>query len=494
MVWTAEDRRAHLLRKLGFGATFVETERLKSLDEAKLLAGLTTRLPDADIHPFRFAYKTGGEDAEPGSYRFRIWWAAQMLLNPNPLQERLSVFWHDHFAVSDAKVEDGLMMLDYMRAIRANPFGKFKDILRVVVTQPAFLKYLDIRIVGRKTPNENFARELLELYTLGIGNYSEQDIREVARAFTGWGYLNTYYEMEATANDKLRYMETHEQPFGVFAVFPTQMDTGEKQMLGWKGPLDGGAVLDRLAADPRTARHICGKLWEFFVYEAPEDSVLERAAGVWKKTDGDIGAVLRAFVEFPEFWTERAAKGTVKNPVDFAVGLCRAMAVDAKLSAVVKMGEPYDKPMEQEAFDQIGALVYYIGLMGMNLCYPDDVDGWKWHAAWANENTMVRRMQFRGIWTWKKVQDAPEEKYMPDTPTQAMIAYMAPMADKPSAEQVDHFLKFFDGRMSEGGKAALAKYFETANLKGGFAKEEWAGWILTEGIRLMVAAPEFHTQ
>jgi uncharacterized protein (DUF1800 family) len=494
MAWTAEERRAHILRKFGFGASYMELEKLKSLDEPKLIIGLTSRVPDADIHPFRFAYKEGGEDAEPGSYRFRIWWTAQMVLNLNPLQERLSVFWHDHFAVSDGKVEDGLMMLDYFKAIRATPFGKFKDILRIVVTQPAFLKYLDIRIVGKKTPNENFARELLELYTLGIGNYSEHDIKEVARAFTGWGYLNTYYEMEATANDKLRYAEMHEQPFGVFAVFPTQVDAGPKEMLGWKGNLDAGTVLDKLAADPRTARHICGKLWEFFVYEAPEDSVLEKAAAVWKKTDGEIGAVLRAFVDFPEFWSERAVKGVIKNPVDYSVGLCRALAVDYKLRASVKMGERFDKPIEKETFDQLGALIYYIGLMGMNIGYPDDVSGWTWGAGWATENTMLRRMQFRGVWTWKKVQDKPEEKYMPDTPTQVLIQYMTPHADKPPLEQADIFLKFFDGRMGEGGKAALAKYFEATNLKAAFVKEDVCGWILTEGIRLMVAAPEFHSQ
>ncbi len=488
-----DERRAHILRKFGYGATFAEIERLKSLDEKKLVTTLTTQFPEVDIHPFRCAYKEGGEEAEPASYRFRVWWAAQMLLNPNALQERLVVFWHDHFAVSDAKVEDGLMMLDYLRALRSNPFGNFRDILRAVVTQPAFLKYLDVRIIGKKTPNENFGRELLELYTLGIGNYSESDIREVARSFTGWGYLNTYWEMEATSDAKLHYMETHEQPFGVFAIFPTQIDAGEKKMLGWSGKLDGFQVLDKLAADPRTGRHICGKLWEFFVYEAPEDSLQEKFAGIWKKTDGNIAAILREFVGLPEFWSERAKQGVVKNPVDYALGICRAMATDHHLRQKIKFGERYEKPLEQEAFYQFNGLIYWIGLMGMNLFFPDDVDGWKWGAAWANENTMVRRMQFRGIMTYKQVSKNPD-KWAPDGPTLTMVAYMRPFAEKTPAEQVTAFCEFFDARLSAESRATLAAYFEKNNLKGSFANEEWVSWQLTEGLRLMVAAPEFHVQ
>lgn len=487
-----DERRAHILRKLGFGASWAEADKVKDLDEKKLVQFLTARQPDVDIHPLRFAYRED-VDAEPYTYRFRVWWGFQMLLGANPLQERLTAFWHDHFAVSEGKVEDGLMMLAYVQALRENPFGKFRDILKRIVTEPAFLKFLDIRMTSKKSPNENFGREVLELYTLGIGHYSESDIKETSRAFAGWGYLNTYYDTADKHDLKLRHMEVQDQPFAVFALFPNQLDEGEKKILGWKGNFDGFEILEKLANDPRTGKHICGKLWAYFVYDNPEDSLQEKFASVWKKTDGDIGAILREFTTWPEFWNDRARQGSVKNPMDYALGICRAQQTDKHVRTLVKVGERFDKPIEEEAFNGVGGMIYWIGLMGMDLLFPEDVDGWKWGAAWANENTMVKRMQFRGILTYKQVSKNPD-KWMPDVPTQNMIQAMTPHKDKPVEEQVEIFCSMFDARISDHAKKSIVDQFNKSNLKGTYQKEEWIGWVLSEGLRLMVAAPEFHVQ
>ena len=169
--------------------------------------------------------------------RLALWWAERMLVTRRPLEEKLTLFWHGHFATGNTKVRDTRMMLRQNEMLRANAAGNFRDLLVGILTDPAMLVYLDNGENRKGHPNENFGRELLELFTMGVGNYTEQDIREAARAFTGW------------TNDVLE-----------FRFDPATHDDGEKTFLGQTGAFNGDDIIDIILATPVTADYISAKL------------------------------------------------------------------------------------------------------------------------------------------------------------------------------------------------------------------------------------------
>ena len=184
---TKEERIAHLLRRFGFGASFAEMEFYSPLGEDGTIERLIEyeKVPEGfDVSPARFA-----QENQQGVELLRMpavvgWWTLRMLSTQRPLQEKLTLFWHDHFAVSASKVNQPLMMLDYLNTLRAGASGKFRSLLLSVSRDPAMIRWLDNETNVKGKPNENFAREIMELFTLGIGNYTEADVQEAARAFT----------------------------------------------------------------------------------------------------------------------------------------------------------------------------------------------------------------------------------------------------------------------------------------------------------------------
>ena len=191
--------------------------------------------------------------------RLALWWGQRMLLTTRPLEEKLTLFWHGHFATGNTKVRDTRMMLRQNEMLRAGASGSFRDLLLGILTDPAMLVYLDNRENIKDHPNENFGRELLELFTMGVGNYSELDIREASRAFTGW------------TNDVLE-----------FQFEATQHDYGPKTFLGQTGLYDGTDIIDLVLDQHPTAEFIAGKLYRYFVRQDLSDS-----------TQAELGATLR---------------------------------------------------------------------------------------------------------------------------------------------------------------------------------------------------------
>jgi uncharacterized protein (DUF1800 family) len=255
------------------------------------------------------------------------------------LQEVLTDFWFNHFNVDARKIEDRPVVAEYEReTIRPRVFGRFRDLLEATATSPAMLFYLDNWMSTAPQPrtgrglNENYGRELLELHTLGVdGGYTQHDVVEVARCFTGWTMANPHD--------------------GLGFVFKPQVhDRGEKRVLGHKiraggGVEDGEAVLDIVSRHPSTARFIATKLVRRFVADDPPPALVARAARTFRRTDGDLRDVMRTILTSPEFYSAAARSGKTKSPFEYVVSVLRATDADvtsprAVLGVVANMGEP----------------------------------------------------------------------------------------------------------------------------------------------------------
>lgn len=278
------------------------------------------------------------------------------------LQEVMADFWFNHFNVFWSKGADRWLTTDFeMNAIRPNAMGKFKDLLMATAKSPAMLFYLDnFQSTSVRGINENYARELMELHTMGVdGGYTQKDVQEVARAFTGWS-------IEAPRRT------------GEFVFRSRVHDSGKKIVLGHKinagGVKDGEAVIDILAKHPSTARFIATKLVQRFVSDNPPESLVTRVAGVYRKTDGDIREMLRAIFTSPEFYSPQAVQSKTKSPFELAVSAIRAL---------------------NGSTDGSRELAQMIGRMGQPLYQYQPPTGFPdWAEQWTSNGSVVERLNF----------------------------------------------------------------------------------------------------
>ncbi|MEY2631447.1 MAG: hypothetical protein RIR00_101, partial [Pseudomonadota bacterium] len=358
----------HLLSRTGFGAPPAWISQFAPLSRAEAVARLLDASPAPPSAPPHLDYQRPAalrdlQDAAAiaefqreqrrQGVALRGWWLGQMLHAANPataLQERMVLFWHNHFVSSQQKVKALPLMLRQNQLFRQYALGNFASLLHAVARDPAMVVYLDSASNRRESPNENFARELLELFTLGQGHYREQDIKEVARAFTGWSF---------------------EPASGEFRFRPFQHDDGEKQIFGQRGQFDGDGVLDLLLAEPATAEFLVGKFWREFV--APEISAAtrRRLAAEWRQRRYDLRALLRALLLQPEFW---AASGSlIKSPLDFVIGTLRSLDI------------PVSEPLP---------LTLLLRQLGQDVFAPPNVRGWPGGESWIDASTLLLRKQF----------------------------------------------------------------------------------------------------
>ena len=490
---TDRQKIGHLLRRFGFGASTWEMEEFEPLG----VRGTIDRLLDwgeaKDIgDPLQFAFKKD-EDAEPGGYRFRLWWVMQMVVTKHPLREKLALFWHDHFAVNEEDVQHGMAMLDYLERIRRNPAGKFGEILDMVVKSPAVMRQLNVEMISRAVPNENFARELLELYTLGEGNgYTERDIKELAKALTGWAHHDVYWRMGETNNARLQYMRKFDTPGVFYIVAPEVKIPGSKTVLG-KQVETGDDVIKMLSHHPQTARYICTKLWSWFGYKNPESKVVDRLAKRFLDTDGDIKLVLKEMAEMDEFYSDRSYRSLIKNPVDYVVGICRAQNAGPRLLKDFKSNVNYDIPMEQGVMDGCNGAMYFISECGMNIFYPQTVAGWDWHEGWTSTNMLLRRRQFSGIQTWYPVEEEGKETiYYPDDPVKYVIGEIRKRNPQSVEALVNAFCMVYDCQLSPVQREVLVNHFAKHGGVELLKDDRSIGWICTLALQLIGSAPEFH--
>lgn len=373
---TDREKTAHLLRRFGLGASEAELnyyakDGLKSAID-KLLNYENTD-EGYDLDPQLFALGQNGLVVMPS---IMLWWNLRLMATRRPLQEKMTVFWHDHFATSAAKVVAPPLMLQQNNILRQNATGNFKTLLTEVSKDPAMLFWLDNQYNVKGKPNENFAREVMELFTLGIGHYTEKDIQEAARAFTGW---------TIGRNPQIRSAS--------FRFAPGQHDDDEKTIFGKTGNFGGEDVIDMLCDNPQTARYITTKIWEWFAYENPEPSLIERLSSNFHK-DLEIKNLLRAIMESAEFYSVKAERSVYKNPVDFVIPTVRQLGVGPALVDDVKAGNTIQG---RGQFMVVNAVMGACQKMGMQLLYPPDVSGWDGGAAWVTSATMVNRMQWGEI-------------------------------------------------------------------------------------------------
>jgi uncharacterized protein (DUF1800 family) len=485
MKLTEREKIAHLYRRFSFGGTVAEIDAgVAAGFEATLkqLVDYDTVPSGFPVHPYEFFFKEKDE-AEFGAYRLRTWWIAAMATTKRPLQEKLSLFWHSHFAVSDAKVEHAGFMTEYLQFIRKNANGKFGDLLKAMAKSPAMMRYLDMERAFKGRPNENFAREVMELFTMGIGNYSETDVKEVARALTGWGFIDTFWEGGKDNTERLMTLYRDKRPSGAFCLMPSMRDSEPKTILGQTKDFDGDQVLDMLAIRPETALFICHKLWEFFGYTNPDEALVARLASVFTKTGGDIKQVMYAIARSPEFFSEACYLKHYKSPADFVIGSVRQMDLGNYLLTLRSKTASPTSPISQEINDQFGHMAYMMLQMGLDLCYPADVSGWKWGKEWASPSMMSKRMQFHGMMIWND-----KGPYTAALNTQKMM--LSANAKTPT-EIKNRFCEIFDLHISDDASKVLVEHFSKYGATCCTDLPTWAG-ALYNGLKYMSVCPDMH--
>ncbi|HLJ96321.1 MAG TPA: DUF1800 domain-containing protein [Gemmataceae bacterium] len=355
---------AHLYRRAAFGSSRADLLEAEHLGFEGTLDLLVQGRPEAnglletltDIGRVAAACDDGGE-------QLRGWWLYCMLHGGHPLREKLTLFWHNHFATSLAKVQSVDMMFRQNCLLRVHALGQFGPLLQAISRDPAMLLWLDSNSNVKGKPNENYARELMELFSLGVGHYTERDIRAAARAFTGW----------RTDGER-------------FVFHPDIHDGGSKTVLGQTGPWDGGDIVRILLEQPATANFLVRKLYHFFISENanPPDAFLEPLCDSFRQSNYHIVGLVRTMLASRHFYSDHAFRQRIKSPVEFVLG-----AVQAVYRRYADADAEY-RPLPQQL------LVERLSMMGQELFTPPNVKGWPGGRSWLNTSTLLARDNFAG--------------------------------------------------------------------------------------------------
>jgi uncharacterized protein (DUF1800 family) len=341
---------AHLLRRAGFGGTTSDVAAFAQLD--------ARRAVDALLHPASADVDFPDYPPELGTLSnamygqrktaVQLWWLDRMLRSRRQLVEKMTLFWHNHFATAVSKSPPE-MMAQQNALFRAQGLGNFRTLLASITRDPAMLVWLDNRFNTKAHPNENYAREVMELFALGLGNYTEDDVKQGARAFTGW----TLKAGQAFFN-------------------PAQHDDGEKTLLGRTGTFNADDAISIIVSQPIHQRFISRKLLEAFVYSDPEPELIEAVASAYALSGYDIAHTLGTILRSNVFYSTRAYRSMPKGPIEFAVGTLRYIGAT-------------------QVPPNLPGLLARMGQEPMN---PPSVKGWDGGPAWINTSTMLARFNF----------------------------------------------------------------------------------------------------
>ncbi len=300
--------------------------------------------------------------------RVAWWWAHRMVASNAPLQEKMALFWHGHFAVNESKVRDYRKLLNELLLFQAQGTGNFGTLMHAVAKDPAMLSFLDAGVNVKGAPNENFAREIMELFTMGVGHYSETDIREAARAFTGWNYVDLD-----------------------FVVNADQHDDSEKTFLGRRGAFTGEDIIDIILEQPVTAEYIAGKLYRFFVREELSPAVQTQLGNVLRDADYEIAPLLEALFLSRDFYSNASVGSQIKSPVQLAVSTYRRMGLT-------------QAPGVPDFNRATGAL-------GQALFRPPTVAGWAGGRSWITPGLLLERGNFARDVLFPDINFLPSDRY-----------------------------------------------------------------------------------
>jgi uncharacterized protein (DUF1800 family) len=386
-----------LHRRTGFGPTRAELLR-------DLAAG-----PEASVERLFQPAKLPSEEAEAidglrqtarsssNLDLLKVCWLNRMLHGPDPLREKLTLFWHGHFATSNKKVESVTLMDRQNETLRTNALGGFAALLEAIIPDPAMLVWLDGGTSKKDKPNENFAREFLELFTLGTGHYAERDIREAARAFTGW----------VRQDSRGGFQETP-----AFTRETTQVDDAPKTFLGRSGRWGPSDIVRITLERPEAVTFLASKLYRWFVSEAgtPGPELIEPLAEEVKRHQFAIGPIVGVILRSRHFYSRAAIRQRIKSPVEFSAGLVRMLEVPL----------PALNPL---------ALSAACDAQGQELFAPPNVEGWVGGTLWINSGTLLERTNWAADVVWGR----SENGLLPFDPLAWAARYKLPAGQAPGA-------------------------------------------------------------
>lgn len=340
---------AHLLRRLRIGASPADIARVLADGMDATLDRLLNQQDESDEFAARDRTLHNLATNSGSIADLRAWWAHRLLFSANPLAEKMTLFWHGHFATSFAKVQSLRQMADQNALFRRHALGDFRELLHGIARDPAMLVWLDGNANRRRQPNENFARELMELFSLGVGNYAESDIQQAARAFSGWHVRR-----------------------GEFWFNRAQHDTGNKTVFGKSQNFDGNDVVELCLQQAAAPQFLATKLLRFFVTPTPSDDTIRGLADCIRTHDFAMKPVLRRLFSSSLFFRPDVRYVLIKSPVELVLGTQRTLEATVNLRETVEV----------------------MGQLGQLLFEPPTVEGWKGGQAWINSASMLGRANF----------------------------------------------------------------------------------------------------
>lgn len=341
-------RAAHLFRRAGFAANTRQLDEAVRLHPQELVSSLMN--PDGVEQFQREMDQFGRTILRAGnSQSLSAWWLYRMLHTPAQLLEKTTLFWHGHFATSAEKVTNARLMLDQNALLRKHALGSFSEMVAAISRDPAMLIYLDSTTNRKTRPNENYARELMELFCLGLGNYSENDIQEIARCFTGW----------EVRREQFRFNKY-------------QHDNGEKVVFGQRGKFDGDAAVEIVLDQDAAPQFIASKLVNYFLFDepAPPDPLIEPLAKQLRENDFNVGPTVATILGSRLMFSNHAIGRKVRSPVELSIGLLRAL----------------------EGTTNLKQLSNAVAALGQSPFFPPNVKGWDGGRTWINSSTLLGRI------------------------------------------------------------------------------------------------------
>ena len=401
---------SHLLKRAGFGMTPEELGSWSALKPEEAVDRLVNwqQTPDPTPDPTwakpdpgieskreelrmmseeqrRMAFQAFGRSQREHVEELRHWWLTRMLETPRPLQEKMTLFWHGHFATSVEKVKDGYYMWRQNDLFRRLGNGNFAELLTEAGRDPAMLIWLDGEKSNLRAPNENYAREVMELFTLGEGHYTEDDIKNAAKAFTGW-----------VVEPKTQAAEFR----------PLRFSNTPKTFKGQTGNFKDDDIIRFILQDPNCAEYLSKKLWSFFAYENPPPELVQALAKTFRQTNYSIKPLLRTIFLSQEFYSPQSVNNQIKSPVQWLVGCCKSL----KIGRIPRVAPNA------------------LRLLGQDLLAPPSVKGWDGGRSWISTATLLQRCNIArfmiyggspasmGIYTPPAATAQAEEKGKPTTP------------------------------------------------------------------------------
>lgn len=364
---------AHLHRRAGFGATRAELLRDVAAGPEASVARLfqPALLSAKDVEAIEGLRQTARASANLDL--LKVCWLNRIIQGPDPLREKLTLFWHGHFATSHKKVESVTLMDRQNETLRTHALGEFAALLEAMVDDPAMLIWLDGGTSKKSKPNENFAREFLELFTLGAGAYSEQDIREAARAFTGWTRRDSGGGFTETPG---------------FVRETAQIDDGPKTFLGLNGRWGAGDIVRITLERPEAATFLARKLYRLLISEfsSPGPELIEPLAEEVKRSRFAIGPIVGFILRSRHFFSQTAYRQRIKSPVEWSAGLVRTLEVPRTAINPLALSASCDT-------------------QGQELFVPPNVEGWVGGSTWINSGTLLERTNWAADVVWGRAEN-----------------------------------------------------------------------------------------